>query len=923
MALDTYRRKRDFSLTPEPAGRPRRRGKAAAAPVQGHAYLIQKHAARRLHYDLRLELDGVLKSWAVTRGPSLLPGEKRLAVHVEDHPLEYGDFEGIIPKGQYGGGTVVLWDRGSWRPIGDPHKAYAKGHLEFEIDGEKLHGRWHLVRMHGKPGERGENWLLIKGEDDVARTPDQPDILEERPESVKTGRTVEQVARDADARWDSNVGALASEPERDAPEADTPEADAAETEAAKPDAAEPDATTRGRRRSRAPAKARGAGTAASARPRRSRGAATPEPGPTPTPTPTPRKTAAPAPLKGARTAPLPDFVPPALASLVAKAPSGARWLHEIKFDGYRIEARLDQGEVRLLTRTGLDWTHRFGTAITEALAALPAKDALIDGEIVVETGAGASDFSALQADLSEGRADRFVYYVFDLLHLDGQDLTGATLEARKAALKALVPEGGVLRYSEHFDEDGAMMLRHACRLSLEGVVSKRRDEPYRSGRGKGWVKSKCSARQEFVIGGFVPSTTDAHAIGSLVMGVNGEDGLRHVGRVGTGYTARVARDLYQRLVPLEVKASPFASKLEREQARDVRFVKPELVAEVEFRSWTGTGHIRHAAFRGLREDKPAAEVVAEATPDDEATAGARRARPRPVSGVTLTHPDRLYWPEDGVTKEGLAGYYAEVWRFIAPHIVARPLALLRCPDGVAAQCFFQKHAWRGMNRAIRQVRDPGDPGAEALLAIDDLDGLIALVQSGVLEIHPWGAPLADLDRPDTLIFDLDPGEGVAWDAMIAAAREVRARLEAAGLAAFVKTSGGKGLHVVAPLAPKAGWDAAKDFAKSIAAAMAADDPARFVAVMTKAKRPGRIFVDYLRNGRGSTAVAPYSTRARVGAAVSMPLAWEELGPAIGPAFYTVENAPMRLAGLDADPWADFRAAAAPLEAKTPKKRRRR
>ncbi|MBS7540470.1 DNA ligase D [Ancylobacter lacus] len=899
MALEAYRRKRDFDRTPEPAGHPRR-GDRTAAAAEGHSYLIQKHAARRLHYDLRLELDGVLKSWAVTRGPSLLPGEKRLAVHVEDHPLEYGDFEGIIPKGQYGGGTVVLWDRGSWRPIGDPHKGYAKGHLEFEIDGEKLQGRWHLVRMHGKPGERGENWLLIKGEDDFARTAGQPDILKERPESVKTGRSVEEVARDADARWDSDVGAAAPEPPDPTPE---------------PEDGAPAAAKR-RQGARSPAKLRAASPAA-AKPAAGRDAAQPE-------TPA-RQKAAPAAgrLKGARAAALPDFVPPTLASLVAKAPSGARWLHEIKFDGYRIEARVDQGEARLLTRTGLDWSGRFGTAITDALAALPVKDALIDGEIVVETGSGASDFSALQADLSEGRADRFVYYVFDLLHLDGQDLTGATLEARKAALEALIPAGGVLRYSEHFDEDGATMLRHACRLSLEGVVSKRRDEPYRSGRGKGWVKSKCSARQEFVIGGFVPSTVDAHAIGSLVMGVNGKEGLRHVGRVGTGYTAKVARALYQRLAPLEIKASPFAGRLEREQARDVRFMKPELVAEVEFRSWTGAGHIRHAAFRGLREDKPAAEVVAEAVPGDAADAAPAAPRSRPASGVKLTHPDRLYWPEDGITKEGLAGYYADVWRFIAPHIVARPLSLLRCPDGVAAQCFFQKHAWRGMNRAIRQVRDPGDPGAEPLLAIDDLDGLIALVQSGVLEIHPWGAPLADLERPDTLIFDLDPGEGVAWDAMIAAAGEVRERLSAAGLAAFVKTSGGKGLHVVAPLTPKAGWDEAKDFAKSIAAAMAADDPARFVAVMTKAKRPGRIFVDYLRNGRGSTAVAPYSTRARVGAAVSMPLAWEELGPAIGPAFFTVANAAARLAGLDADPWADLRAAAAPLEAKTPKKRRRR
>ncbi|MDE1149864.1 MAG: DNA ligase D [Azospirillaceae bacterium] len=826
MALETYHQKRDFKATPEPRGR---KGRKA-----GHSFVIQKHNARRLHYDFRLEMDGVLKSWAVTRGPSLVPGEKRLAVHVEDHPLDYGDFEGTIPQGEYGGGTVIVWDRGEWTPIGDAAKGYAKGHLDFELHGEKLGGHWHLVRMHGRPGEKRENWLLIKGEDAAARTPDDSDILKDRPESVKTGRQIADVAGEAPG-WSSKTGKI----------------------------------------SKAEDKPHG---------------------------------------KGAKAGVLPDFVEPALATLVAKPPTGDRWVHEIKFDGYRLQARIDGGRVTLLTRTGLDWTRKFGRLVPDALKALPARTALIDGELVVETAAGTTDFSALQADLSAGRNDRFAFYAFDLLHLDGRDLTGLGLEERKGALRDLMAEegdGGILHYSEHFDEAGGLVLRHACRLSLEGIVSKVRDAAYRPGRGKGWVKSKCGNRQEFVVAGYVPSTTARRAIGSLVLGVYDGDALMHVGRVGTGYSAAVAEDLFRRLDAMRVSASPFDDALTAEERRQVRYVKPDLVAEVDFRSWTGDGNIRHAAFRGLREDKDPRDVKREAPA--KAPAGAPARKPAmPSTTVKLTHPDRLYWPDAGVTKEGLADYYARVWRFIAPHIVGRPLALLRCPTGVAGEMFFQKHAWKGLNRAIVQVPDPAAADEGALIAINDLDGLIGLVQAAVLEIHPWGCALADWERPDTITLDLDPGDGVAWETVIEAAREAKDRLEAAGLAAFVKTSGGKGLHVVAPLKPKADWAAAKAFTKGIAAAMAADSPDRFVATITKSKRHGRILVDYLRNQRGAMAVAPYSTRARPGAPVAMPLAWDELGPAIGPNFFTVATAPNRLDSLAADPWADFRAAARPL-----------
>jgi len=842
MALETYRKKRNFKKTAEPPG-----GKSAGA-TDGDRFVVQKHDARRLHYDFRLELDGVLKSWAVTKGPSLVPGEKRLAVHVEDHPLEYGDFEGTIPKGEYGGGTVILWDRGRWRPIGDPHKGYAKGHLDFELEGEKLRGRWHLVRIRGKPREKRENWLLIKGDDEESRAADDPDILEERPESVKTRRMISDVEGEAPG-WSSKTGRIVRDKER-----------------ADPSGAKP--------------------------------------------SPDPSR------LKGAAAAPKPDFVPPALATLVGKTPKGARWIHEIKLDGYRLQVHIEGGRVRFLTRTRLDWTKRFGREIAKAFRALPVDTAIIDGELVVENENGASDFSALQADLSAGRTDRFVYYAFDLIHLDGYDLTGCPLLARKAALQQLFAGApGSLRFNEHFEQDGGLVLRHACRLSLEGLVSKQRDAPYRSGRGKDWVKSKCSERQEFVIGGYVPSTTSSKAVGSLVLGYYEDGRLVHVGRVGTGFTATVAEDLLARLERLRIPESPFAERLTADEARKVRYVRPELVAEVEFRTWTADRHLRHAVFRGLREDRPAEEVGRENAAQDGKRPAAH------VPAVKLTHPDRLYWPESGVTKAGLADYYAEMWRWIAPFVAARPLSLLRCPGGISGECFFQKHAWQGLSRSIRLVPDPQDRAGEKMLVIDDLDELYGLVQGGVLEIHPWGSSLAALEQPDMIVFDLDPGEGVTWADVIAAATEVRERIGKVGLTGFVKTTGGKGLHVVVPLKPRAGWDEVKAFAKGVADAMAADAPDRFVAVATKAKRRGRIFVDYLRNGRGATAVAPYSTRARPGASVSMPLGWDELRPELGPAYFTIANAPTRLSNLRSDPWAAFAKAAAPLTA--PRKGRSR
>ncbi|WP_281976420.1 DNA ligase D [Pseudorhizobium flavum] len=846
MALETYNEKRDFEASPEPKGRKVKSG--------GNSFVIQKHAARRLHYDFRLEMDGVLKSWAVTRGPSLVPGEKRLAVHVEDHPLDYGDFEGTIPQGNYGAGSVLLWDRGTWHPIGDQERGYRKGHMEFKLKGEKLEGRWHLVRMANRRGEKRENWLLIKGEDEFARAEGDADILEELPKSVKTGRLLEELQGGTKAKAKRKTPPKTSDP--------SPSDEALN-------------------------------------------------GPV-------KKNSSPK-LKGVKKAELPDFVTPQLATLVKSAPSGKRWIHEIKLDGYRVQARIDGGDIKLLTRTGLDWTNKFGDAIVDALKRLPVQQAVLDGEVVVNGGSGATEFSLLQQDLSEGRTDRLVFFAFDLLYLDGADLTASKLVDRKQALEGILSgSSDAVRYSEHFDDEGGLVLKHACRLSLEGIISKIGDAPYRGGRGKDWVKSKCSARQEFVVAGYVPSSVSSSAIGSLVMGYYQDGKLKHAGRVGTGYSNKVAQTLFRQMQELKVTKSPFEEKLTAVERKDVVFLRPELVAEVEFRGWTADAHIRHAAFRGMREDKQARDVVREAGPamassDDQKEPGSRT--------VTLTHPDRIYWPDAGVTKAGLADYYVEVWRHMAPFVVNRPLALVRGPDGIGKPLFFQKHAWKGMNKHIGTAKDPADPSEEDII-IRDLDGLLGLVQGGTLEIHPWGSTIDQWEKPDMVNIDLDPGDGTTWEDVIAAAYEVRERFEAMGLSGFVKTSGGKGLHVVAPVKPNAEWPDVKAAMKALADSMAGDSPDRYVSTITKSKRKGKILIDYLRNGRGATAVAPYSTRARPGAPVSMPIAWEELEQAIGPAYFTVNNATSRLEQLDRDPWADFREAEAEIKTSRTKRQKR-
>jgi bifunctional non-homologous end joining protein LigD len=877
--LRTYHTKRNFGVTAEPKG--------AVARRSGHAFVIQKHAARRLHYDLRLELGGVMKSWAVTRGPSMVSGEKRLAVQVEDHPIEYNTFEGTIPQGEYGGGTVMIWDRGTWLPEGDPHRGLQRGHLSFAFDGEKLHGAWHLVRMHRRPGEKRDNWLLIKQHDEYERSARDKDILDEKPLSVASGRTMDEIANNPRGKvWRSNRSdGRDVRPSRSAMAKAKPAAKA-KSAVKKPVS---------KKKARAPARRSARKTSKS-------------------------KDDA---LDGAPRGALPAFVEPCLATLAGTAPDSGDWLHEIKFDGYRLQAGLDRGKVKLLTRRGLDWTEKFDGVAT-AIARLPADAALIDGEVVVEEDDGVSRFSALQQALKDGDQKRMRFYAFDLMHLDGADLRPLPLADRKASLERLLsklPKSSPIRFSASIDQRGPALLKQACSLGLEGIISKRADAPYRSGRGGDWIKTKCSDRQEFVIAGFNPSTADARAVGALVLGTYENGKLHYAGRTGTGFTHAFARDLYRKLKVLEVK-KPALDPVPKEErgSRGPVWVAPKLVAEVDFHGWTHGDRIRQASFQGLREDKPAEDIVHErkktvaaavktatrrsASPKrSTASPAAKKASDNTVGAITLSNPDRVYWDDGPITKRDLANYYVEVWDWIAPHLVGRPIALVRCPEGAESAdhggCFFQKHVKAGlMPEHLHLVPEKGDK----IISIDDLDGLVSLVQAGVLEIHTRGATIDHLDKADRLVFDFDPGPGVGWKEIIDAARDIRERLKQIGLETLLKTSGGKGLHVVLPIQPTP-WEEAKAFTQLVARAMEADDPDRYISTATKAKRNNRIFVDYLRNSREATAVAPYSTRARPRAPVSVPIEWSELRTLNSANQYTVKNLMTRLRRKK-DPWAD-------------------
>lgn len=848
--LSTYRRKRDFTKTAEPSGK---------LPVKASKqlrFVIQKHAARRLHYDLRLELDGVFKSWAVTRGPSLTPQDKRLAVEVEDHPLDYGDFEGTIPQGQYGGGTVQLWDRGYWSPVGalSAEEQLRKGELKFLLAGERLQGSWVIVRMkRDRDGGKRTNWLLIKHRDEFARDAAATQKLIDEDASVASGRTMKDIAAGkgrapkpfmldsrklarADAIWQSKESAVK----------------------------------------------------------------------------------------------VPDFIEPELCKLVERPPSGDDWAHEAKLDGYRMQLRVADNEATLKTRKGLDWTDKF-----QPLAELAAKfpNCIIDGEVAALDANGAPDFAALQAALSDGNVDDLVLFAFDLLYLVDTDVRKLPLRERKTLLKKLLDSqrlraNSLIRYVDHFEAPANAVLESACRMNLEGIISKRIDAPYRSGRIGDWTKAKCRAGHEVVIGGW---TREAGQLRSLLVGVHRNSHLVPVGRVGTGFSRDKAQMLMKRLRPLASDQSPFTGPNAPRGGRDVQWVEPQLVAEIEFAGWTGSGNVRQAAFKGLREDKPAREVVAERPAAADETSmkkpAPRRARktsnptrsdePNVVMRVPISKPDKALWPDAGegkpVTKLDLARYYESVGEWLMRHIEGRPCSIIRAPDGLNGQRFFQRHAMKGTSNLLTLTRVTGDH--EPYLQIDRIEGLAAVAQSAAAELHPWNCEPFQPEVPGRLVFDLDPSPEVSFDAVIAAARELKDRLEALGLITFCKTTGGKGLHVVTPLAPqkrsKVGWPEAKAFAQAVCARMVEDSPARYLLNMAKKQRTGKIFLDYLRNDRMSTAVAPLSPRLRESAPVSMPLRWPQVKAGLDPTRYTVRTAPALIAKSKA--WADYCEAVRPLE----------
>ncbi len=775
-SLATYRAKRDFGKTTEPSG--------ATGPAAGNGFLVQKHDATRLHYDFRLELDGVLLSWAVTRGPSLDPDDKRLAVRTEDHPLDYATFEGTIPKGQYGGGTVMLWDNGTWEPIAgkDPRRTIAEGHLHFILHGRRMKGEWIMVRLKPRGREKGENWLLRKVADQFAGGSD--DLVATYLTGVESGLTMVEIA----------AGKRAEE----------------------------------------------------------KGAGTP-----------------------------PPFRPVQLATLVDHVPAGSGWLHEMKYDGYRTLISVGGGRGRAYTRSGLDWTDRFAAIVADA-AALDVSSALLDGEAVVLDAEGRTSFQALQGALKDDPG-AILFYAFDLLALDGAELAGLPLTERKAKLAALIGPGTArLRYSDHIVGRGEELFETFCKAGLEGVISKRADAAYVGSRSAGWVKTKCVMRQEFVIVGWLPSDK-RRGFRSLLLGVNEGGKLRYAGKAGTGYTADEIERLTGLMAPLEVTEPTVAAP--RAAVRDARWIEPRLVAEIAFMEVTGDGVLRHPSYLGLRLDKKPEAVVLE--------------REAPVAGIEapaakamrVTSRERVIFPEGKITKGELADYYQAVAGIMLPWTGSRPISLVRCPQGRAKKCFFQKHDAGSFGDHVHHVGIAGKDGHdEPYLFVDDAEGLVACVQMGTIEFHGWGARIEDVEKPDRLVFDLDPDEGLAFTDVVSAACHVRDLLGQMGLATFPLATGGKGVHVVAPLTPQAEWPAVKDFAHRFALVLAQAEPDRFTAALAKAKRTGRIFVDYLRNQRGATAVMPYSARAREHAPVAVPVTWEELRGLDGAARWHIGDA---------------------------------
>ncbi|AWA39132.1 DNA ligase D [Pseudomonas fluorescens] len=826
--LDDYNRMRDFSATSEPAAE-RRRGKKSAGD---HAlqFCIQKHDASHLHYDFRLELDGALKSWAVPKGPSLDPKVKRLAVHVEDHPLDYATFEGSIPEGHYGAGDVIVWDRGVWIPLEDPEKAYAKGKLKFELRGEKLAGVWNLVRTH-MPGKK-EQWFLIKHQDSAARPQGDYDVLVAEPDSVLSERTI----------------------------VDKPQLSAKQVKPLQ-----------------GPAKA-------------------------------PRKSAS-GKLTGAHKAKIPAQLKPQLATLVESAPEGD-WQYEIKFDGYRIMARIDQDEVQLFTRNGHDWTHKLPKQ-AQALAALGLESAWLDGEMVVADADGVPDFQALQNAFDSGRSENIVYYLFDLPYLNGVDLREVPVQERRAALATVLKthQDPLLRFSEAFDETPQALLNSACQMRMEGLIGKRLGSPYVSRRSSDWIKLKCKHRQEFVIVGYTDPKGARSSFGALLLGLHDRDSgeLRYAGKVGTGFNETTLKSILAQLKPLRVKKPAVANPPTGFEAKGVHWLKPSLLAEVAFAEMTQDGSVRHAVFHGLRDDKPAKDITEERarpmkTSKTESTAPSQSGL---ADGkVRITHPDRVIDASSGTTKMQLAEYYASVAEWILPQLKDRPVALVRAPDGIAGELFFQKNA---ENLAIPGIRTlDKELTGQPVMLINNAEALIGAVQMSMVELHTWNATTTDLDKPDRFVLDLDPDPALPWKSMVEATALTLTVLDELGLKAFLKTSGGKGIHLVVPLTRKHGWDEVKDFSHAIVTHMAKLLPERFSAVSGPKNRVGRIFIDYLRNGLGATTICAYAARTREGLPVSVPLFRKEVGEIKGADQWNVRNVHERLAEVGDEPWADIK-----------------
>ena len=811
--LATYNKKRDFSKTAEPRGTFDR-----LSWGEGNGFMVQKHDATRLHYDLRLELDGTMKSWAVTRGPSPNPEDKRLAIRTEDHPLSYATFEGTIPKGQYGGGTVMLWDRGLWipDPRKDPRKTLEQGHLHFTLEGERMKGEWIMIRLKPRPGDRTENWLLRKIEDEYAGSSDG--LTEKYLTSIKTGRTMNEIAEGKKAK-------------------------------------ELKSWAQGLKRSPATA---GAQKSAKTGPR---------------------------PSPGNKRSALPAFRALQKATLVDSVPSGSAWLHEMKYDGYRCLLGIGGGDAKVYTRTGLDWSDKF-PEIAEAARTLEVGSALLDGEIVALDDKGSTSFSALQQAISEGGRG-LTCFLFDALEMEGEDLTELPNIERKQRLASLLGDGRppFLLYAEHIVGSGEKLFDAMCEAGQEGIISKKADAPYRGARTKAWLKIKCTLRQEFVIIGWSASDKKGRSFRALLLGVHEGGKLRYAGKVGTGFSVAVQQDLIEKLERIETDKA--AAPVPRAEARGARWVKPKLVAEIAFAEFTADKVVRHASFLGLRGDKPAKAVVEEkAQPTAEAA---------PADEVKISNPDRVVFPASNVTKGDLADYHRTLGGVMTPWMTNRPLSLVRCPQGRAKKCFFQKHDAGTFGRHVLQIPIEEKRGeVEDYIYVADIAGILTCVQMGTIEFHGWGSRVEDVEKPDRLVFDLDPDEGLGFDAVKKAAVDLKRHLADMGLQTFPMLTGGKGLHVIVPLTPEAEWPVVKDFAQRFCVALATAEPERFTAQLSKARRKGRIFLDYLRNQRGATAIMPYSARAREGAPVAAPINWKELDEYESGGRYTVGDADLLL-----------------------------